>query len=605
MLILNPWHFLWIAILLAEVSTYLTTVIFCSLWLGYVPQEVVIVGIVDSGVVSFVVIVVVIFFVNRIRETKIINEQLNKEIVVRKQTEEALRESEERFKTIFEFAPDAYYLNDLDGNLIDGNKASESVTGFKKEELIGKNFLEVNLVPPEELSKTAEMLAKNAEGFATGPDEVKLNRKDGTQITVEIATCPINMGAQDIILGIARDITARKRAEDALFESESKLRQSQKMESIGTLAGGIAHDFNNILTSIIGYTELALTDVEKGSLIEENLQEVRKGGNRARDLVKQILTFARQGEKELSPIRVNHIAEEALKLIRSTIPTSIQIEQNIASESSIMGDPTRIHQIFMNLCTNAAQAMEDAGGILKVSLTDVSLDAGLSGTLGSLKPGEYLELTVSDSGIGISPDAIESIFEPYYTTKEPGQGTGMGLAMVHGILKSHGGEIDVESEVGKGTAFKIYLPLTKKDTESIEYKEEDLPTGSERILFVDDEMQIVQMGCQALERLGYTVTIRASSIEALALFENKPDQFDLVITDMAMPHMTGDKFAVKLMKIRSDIPVILCTGYSKKISGEQVAEIGIKAYVMKPLVMREFANTVRKVLDEAKGSIQD
>ena len=517
-----------------------------------------------------------------------------------RKNEELLRESEESFRSVAETANDAIISIGDDGKIIFWNHAAEKIFGHTGDEAVGRNII---FIMPHRFHKDhqkgLERFLKTGQPKVIGKTVELLGlRKGDREFPLELTISNWEMKDKTVFTAIIRDITDRKKAEKEKEKLETQLLQSQKMESIGTLAGGIAHDFNNILTSIIGYTELALTDVEKGSLVEENLQEVRKGGNRARDLVKQILTFARQGEKRLSPIRVSLIAKEALKLIRSSIPASIQIEQNIVSDSSIVGDTTRIHQILMNLCTNAAQAMEDDGGVLRVSLTDVNFDADFSGTQITLKPGNYLELTVSDTGTGISPDTIPSIFEPYYTTKAPGQGTGMGLAMVHGIVQSHGGEIAVESEMGKGTVFRIYLPVTKKDAESIEYKTEDLPTGSERILFVDDELPIAEMGSQMLERLGYTVTMRTSSIEALALFRNKPDRFDLVITDMTMPHMTGDKFALELMKIRSDIPVILCTGYSKKISDEQAAEIGIKAYTMKPLVMRDLATMVRKVLNQ-------
>jgi len=469
--------------------------------------------------------------------------------------------AEKMYRHLFNDAPILYVITEEQRGIPiikDINKKFLDLLGYSREEVVGKSL--ADYYTPESVLELFEGggFQRSLHGAFT-KSERSLVARNG-QI---IHTLVESVSEKDIIRNcrVVRatylDITERKLAEFEREKLQAQLQQSQKMESIGTLAGGIAHDFNNILSSIIGYTELALTDVEKGSLIEENLQEVRRGGNRATDLVRQILTFARQGEKGLCPIRVSLIANEALKLIRSSIPTSIQIEQNIVSESSIMGDATRIHQIFINLCTNAAQAMEDEGGVLTVNLRDVSFDAEFIGTQDTLKPGNYLELIVSDTGIGISPDVIQSIFEPYYTTKEPGQGTGMGLAMVHGIVKSHGGEIAVESEEGKGTVFRIFLPVTKRDAEAIEFKDEVLPVGSERILFVDDELPIAQMSRQVLERLGYTVTIRTSSQEALALFENKPDQFDLVITDMAMPQMTGDKFAVELMKIKSDIPVIL------------------------------------------------
>ena len=434
-------------------------------------------------------------------------------------------------------------------------------------------------------------------------DDMFVVHPDGNRIFLEVFGSPVRDKQGTIIASLASfsDITARIQVEEKRLRLEEDLRQAQKMESIGTLAGGIAHDFNNILSAIIGYTELSLYDAAKGTPLENNLQGVYTAGIRARDLVKQILAFARQSDEEQRPIRVDIITKEVLKLIRSTIPTTIEVKENIESHSLIMGSPSHVHQIFMNLCSNAAQAMEDAGGILKVVLTDVEYNDQSPLPLSGLKPGNYLKISVSDTGPGISPDIIGSIFEPYFTTKGVGEGTGMGLALTHGIIESYGGKITVDSELGKGTVFSIYLPITKKRDDHRPDEKEILPSGTESILFVDDELPIANMGSQLLERLGYRVTVRTSSVEALELFRSKPNDFDLVITDMTMPNMTGDQLAVELMKMRSDIPVILCTGYSKKISEEIAKEIGIKAFAYKPVVKADLAETVRKVLDEAKG----
>jgi len=271
----------------------------------------------------------------------------------------------------------------------------------------------------------------------------------------------------------------------------------------------------------------------------------------------------------------------------------------------IMGNATQVHQILMNLFTNAAHAMEDKGGILEFSLKDVVMDRGVNRGKPDLKPGNYIEIKVSDTGEGIAPEIIGFIFDPYFTTKGPGEGSGMGLAMVHGIVESYGGKITVDSTLSEGTVFTIYLPITRKRTAHRLYESENLPSGTERILFVDDEAPIAKMSSQILERLGYSVTTRTSSVEALELFHYKPDGFDLVITDMTMPNMTGDKLAIELMKIRTDIPVIICTGYSKKISDETALKIGIKAFAYKPIVKADLAKKIRKVLDEAKGSAQE
>ena len=437
--------------------------------------------------------------------------------------------------------------------------------------------------------------------------EFRLRRKDGGYTWISSNARIVTSDHEDrplLVAGIHRDITERKQNEEEREKLRNQLVQSQKMESIATLAGGIAHDFNNILSSIIGFTELTLDDVEKGSVIEENLQEVYAAGKRARDLIRQFLTFARQSEEELKPIQIDATVKEVLKFIRSSIPTTIEIKPNITSDSLIMGNPTQVHQILMNCCANAAYAMEDEGGVLEVSLKDVIIGSTPTMSPVELKPGDYIELKISDTGVGIPPDILDSIFEPYFTTKAAGEGTGLGLAVVHGIVESYGGKIMVDSRQGQGTLFTIYLPIIKKRYEHTVYSAQALPTGKERILFVDDEDQIANISSQILERLGYSVSTCTNSMEALELFRGKPDDFDLVITDMTMPKMTGDRLAVELMKIRSDIPVILCTGYSKKISDETALEIGIKALAYKPIAKADLAKTIRNVLDDAGSSKQ-
>ena len=403
---------------------------------------------------------------------------------------------------------------------------------------------------------------------------------------------------------ICRDTTEYQRAISEKEKAQTQMLLSQKMEAIGNLAGGIAHDFNNILSSIIGFTELALDDAKQDTIMEDNLQEIYSAGKRAKDLVRQILLFARQTEENVKPMRVDVIVKEVLSFIRSSTPSNIEIRQNLDCDSYIMGNPTQVHQIMMNLCTNAAHAMEEDGGVLEVGLSNATFGNSPVNKFDGIPVGEYIKLTVSDNGIGITPDIQSTIFDPYFTTKEPGEGTGMGLAMVKGIVENYGGKIFVDSLVGKGTTFTIVIPATKSRQDNRPYEPQQLPEGSERILFVDDEVPIAKMGGQILERLGYSVTMRTSSIEAIEIFKAKPNEFDLVITDMTMPNLTGDKLAVELMKIRPDIPVILCTGYSKKISDETASEIGIKAFAYKPVVKADLAKTVRKVLDEAKSKNQ-
>jgi PAS domain S-box-containing protein len=423
--------------------------------------------------------------------------------------------------------------------------------------------------------------------------QITMVSKNGRHMPIELRANAIKdeHGRVVGLVGIHLDISDR-------LKLESRLQQAQKMEALGTLAGGIAHDFNNILSSIIGYTELVLDDIPRGSHPENNLQQVYSAGKRAAELVKQILAFARQSDEKIGPIQPSSVAKEVLKLIRSTIPTTIEIHQKIESDSIILGNATQFHQVFMNLCTNAAHAMEESGGVLEVSLKEMFIDKEKLSI--GMKPGDYVEIRVSDTGPGIPPEIKNSIFDPYFTTKGPGEGTGMGLAMVQGIVESYGGKITFDSEMGKGAAFTIYLPVTKKQSTQGAYVPEKLPRGTERILFIDDEAPIAKMGSEILERLGYSVATRTSSVEALALFRAKHEEFDLIVTDMTMPNMTGDNLAIELMKIRPDIPIIICTGYSKKISNETASEIGIKAFAYKPVAKADLAKTVRKVLDEAK-----
>lgn len=392
----------------------------------------------------------------------------------------------------------------------------------------------------------------------------------------------------------------RKQAEEERTRLEAQFRQTQKLEAVGTLASGIAHDFNNILAAVIGYAELAKMRLPEDSKVIADMDEVHKAGIRARDLVRQILAASRQQEQDHKPIQIKIIVKEAVKLLRATLPSDIEIKEDVAREIGIVNaDPTQIHQVIMNLCTNAGHAMQEDGGVLTVSLFNVEFDNVAAAQYLNADPGPYLRLTVSDTGHGMTCDVKERIFDPYFTTKKKGEGTGLGLSVVHGIVRDHGGTIRVYSEHGKGSTFHVYLPLIEGQAIKPEVAEHaSVLKGNERILFIDDEQVLTDMSKQMLERLGYEVTIRTSSIEALELFHKKPDQFDLVITDMTMPKMTGDRLAKELMRIRRDIPIILCTGFSERISEEKAKGMGIKAFAMKPIVMQDMAKTVRKVLDE-------
>jgi len=347
--------------------------------------------------------------------------------------------------------------------------------------------------------------------------------------------------------------------------------------------GGIANDFNNILAALIGYVQLSLEETQKGSLLRENLKEIFAAGSRAKELVKQILAFSRQAKEESRPVKMGLIVKEALKLLRASLPTTIEIRQNIQSDSAVLADPTQIHQVLLNLCTNAGQAMEKKGGILDVSLVDVDVDSDFTVKHPGMRPGPYIKLSVSDTGHGMTPDMLGRIFDPYFSTKEPGEGTGLGLSVVHGIVKSCGGAIMAYSEPEKGSAFHVFLPVIERQAEAEIGPNEPVPKGTERILFIDDEEVLVTIGKQMLESLGYEVTTQTDGIKALELFKSQPTRFDLVVTDMTMPKITGEDLAAELMRIRPDIPVILCTGFSAKINKEKSAAMGIGAFVYKPV----------------------
>ncbi|MBN2122888.1 MAG: PAS domain S-box protein [Deltaproteobacteria bacterium] len=522
-------------------------------------------------------------------------DSLKAEIREREETEKALGESEAKYRELVQNANSIILRMDVQGRVTFFNEFAQRFFGYTEQEILGRNV--VGAIVPE-TETTGRDLAQMIRDIGVDPERYETNeneniRKNGERVWVAWTNRAIRDEQGNIveILCIGNDMSERKRL-------EAELRQSQKMEAIGTLAGGIAHDFNNILAAIIGYTELASLDLEDRDKAGHHLVQVHKATNRAKDLVKQILTFSRQTDQERRPTDIGLIVKEALKLLRATLPTTIDIRQEIEAQSGpVEADPTQIQQVVMNLCANAAHAMSDGGGILEVRLAKVVLERDFTALHPPLKPGHHLKLTVADTGMGMTEDLIHRIFEPYFTTKETGQGTGLGLAVVHGIVAGHGGAITVESRPGKGSSFHVFFPLLQIDFLPEAMEDRDLPTGREHILFVDDERLLVDIGKQVLERLGYRVTATASSLEALNFFRESPDRFDLVITDMTMPQMTGDRLAVELMRIRPEIPIILCTGFSHLVSDEKVKRAGIREFVMKPIVIRDLANTVRKVLD--------
>jgi PAS domain S-box-containing protein len=642
------------------------------------------------------------------------NKRLQTEIKERRRSEEALMESEKRFRTAFQTSPDSININRLaDGLFIDINDGFTALTGYTRNDVTGRTSLDINIWDdPEDRNKFVAGLKKDGQ---VNNLEAKFRLKDGNVKTGLISAKVIMLDKVPHTLSITRDISRLKMAEEERlrlataveqaaesiiitdkkgiikyvnpaflktigyaqhkvigqdfrllksdrhnnafykqiwntissgriwsghitnkakdgtireFETtispirdssdnivnfvsvnrdvtqevalEKKLRQAQKMESVGTLAGGIAHDFNNILSAIIGYAELTIADTAESAGVRKNLEEIFKAGQRAKDLVRQILAFSRQSEQELKPVQISHIVREALKLLRASLPSTIEIRQNIQPQvENIMADSTQIHQVLMNLCTNSAHAMQESGGVLEINLSSEELDSDFTIHHPGLCPGRYLKLTVADTGCGIPPEFLDRIFDPYFTTKDKDQGTGLGLAVVHGIAKSHGGTITVESEPAKGSIFNLYLPTIESEADSGVDIQKASPTGNERILFVDDEKALADMCKLMMESLGYEVETRTSSIEALELFRAKPDHFHLVITDMTMPHMTGDKLATEILHIRPNIPIIISTGFSEKITEKKAKALGIKALVMKPVIRDNLAVIIRKVIDES------
>jgi len=381
---------------------------------------------------------------------------------------------------------------------------------------------------------------------------------------------------------------------------EERLLKSQKMEAIGTLAGGIAHDFNNILASIVGYNELTKLDMAPHTPEYQYMEEAIKAGMHAKDLIQQILTFSRTPEKERSPISIRHIVIDTLRMLRSTLPTTIEIQKNILPTGSILADPVQIQQVIMNLATNALQAMTGETGVLTLELEEVSEGEGGNHPVSGLDPGRYVRLRVGDTGHGMETETIRRIFDPYFSTRKDSGGSGLGLSVVHGIVTQNDGKIEVFSRPGRGTTFNIYFPLIAGKWQQKKSKKSDIPKGKETVLYVDDDVRIAKMGLQLLKRLGYNATSYNSSPKALAAFRHRPDHFDLIITDMTMPEMTGLQFAQKVREVKPDIPIILCTGYNEAVDEETALAQGINAFCMKPITLDDFATLIRGVLPEKK-----
>lgn len=525
--------------------------------------------------------------------------ELNSEISDRIKAETALQSSEERFKDLFIQSPIGLALCKMDGQLVSVNPAYASIIGYTINEVLKLSYWDVTPQKYEEDEKK-QLEKLNAHG-KYGPYEKEYIHKDGTLIPVRLNGMIVSRDGEEFIWSSVEDISDLRKSEKEKTELFEQLRQSHKMEAIGTLAGGIAHDFNNILSAILGYSDLALQDSSENNDAKKHIEEIISAGNRAKELVKQILSFSRKETSKYSPVKVTSVLKEVIKLLRASTPSSIKIVSSISEESgSVIGDATELHQVILNVCTNGAQAIGESRGTLKISLKPVVVEEKDIINEETEKTGVFECLTITDDGIGISPENIEKIFDPYFTTKQTGKGTGMGLAVVSGIIKSYDGFVRVHSKVNEGTSIKLFLPQVK-GVVAREISEDIVkPKGCERILFIDDESMLVDVTKLHLEKLGYLVTGVTSSVKGVEIFIEDPDKFDLVITDFTMPEMNGEEVAKKILKASPNTPVIMCSGYNNKIDSEAANQIGISLLMMKPVNYSYLAKNIREILDNVQ-----
>lgn len=522
------------------------------------------------------------------------------EAVIKQRTQMAkdLRVEKDKAQKYFDIAGVMLLVLDLNQTVVQINVKGCNLLGLEKEAVVGRKWCD--FLPQKYRGRFEKQFLSLIQGDRPRieNDRMPVCTSNSSEKLISWHHCVLRdeNGIPMATVSSGEDITERTMIKKDKKRIEKQLQRAQKMEALGTLAGGIAHDFNNILSAIIGYVELTKMKLPEAAAVQADLEQVLKAGERAKDLVGQILSFSRQGDMEIKPILVGVIVKEVLKLIRASFPATIEVRADISSTALIMGDPTSVHQIMMNLCTNAGHAMQRDGGILTLCLRDLVIDAAFVQHHPEVREGLYVCLTVSDTGYGMKPRVMQRIFDPFFTTKKKDDGTGMGLSVVHGIVKEYGGTIDVFSEPGKGSVFNVYLPAIEHHYESGVKAPKHIIGGNERILYVEDEAALAKMGQQLLESLGYRVVSYTSSIEALEYFNDHFHDIDLVITDMTMPHVTGEKIIQKCIAIQPDIPIILTTGFSAEISEEKAKALGAKAFVMKPILKYELARTIRDVL---------
>jgi PAS domain S-box-containing protein len=524
---------------------------------------------------------------------------INIDITDQKNAEQALRESEERYRVTLDSITDGICIQAVrDARYLYANPAFMAMTGFNEAEIIGRTPAELNL--PVDFTDQDQYMRCVSSSTGSNRLAMRHRRKDGTLLETLVSCNTIQYQGEDCSVVVIADITQFKRSEDEKKRLESQLANAQKMEALGTLAGGVAHDFNNILTAIMGYTELARMNAAVPEKVDRSLENALKACKRARDLVGQILSFSRHAGAGFTRLTLSYTIAESLNMLRSLIPSNIEIRRNLDVNSKVNADPSQINQMIINLSVNAAQAMGVKGGILEITLDRTYLTRADSLAL-NLPEGPYLRLQVRDTGRGISPEIMDHIFEPYFTTKKEAGSTGLGLSIVHGIVKRHAGAITVRSVPGRGTTFEICLPEASAEEEKVvEEEEAGIPTGTERILFVDDEETLVEVAENLLSSLGYKVSAFTGSLEALDFFRKNAAGIDLVVTDMTMPDLTGDRLATEILKIRPDLPVIMYTGYSEYITKEKAKSLGIRKFILKPFEIEDLARIIRQELDRGK-----
>jgi PAS domain S-box-containing protein len=532
----------------------------------------------------------------RTRELQNKTEKLGIEITARRAATAKLKTSEQNYRLLVENIHEVFWIVSKDWKKVHYvSPAYETVWGQSCESLYAVPKSWMDAIAPqdkEKVDQTIKAMRKGSQAKFVFPN-FRIQRQPGDVRWIRAKAFPIINSSGDVfrIAGIAEDITQQ-------VDLEGRLRQYQKMEAIGRLAGGIAHEFNNMLGIILGNTELALDDLRLGYPIIDNLEEIKRTSLRAKDVIQQLLDFSHKSDLQHTALDIHLLVKETLKLIRASMPATISIIENYQLDAkTVMADRNLVRQLIINLTTNAFQSMNKNGGFLTIELQNVNLQAPHASHPPGLKPGSYVLLKISDTGHGIPPEIINKVFDPYFTTHAIGQGSGMGLAVAHGIVSNHGGTINVESQIDQGATFRIYLPLAENEATSAVDTDAPIPTGCERILLVDDEQAIAKTMQATLHRLGYAVTVAHDPHEALGMFQSSPYAFDVVITDMTMPKMNGGALAMQILKARADIPVILCTGHSDPMDQQTVKEIGIRGYAQKPIEKRRLAALIRKALE--------